>query len=763
MERNKRSNKYQSIYFFPTIIILLLGVVIFFGIRERVEGALATQYEALFARLEEEFAIKAAYDSITFHSINIVQLRDVFLEWQGNSVVAESIALRINPLSFRAQNPLGVIRAINLNKLHMTLDLDRLTEFNDVVSDGTSESESVVDIDATLHDIGDLFRHATISITNTSLIMKSGAMNYGVDNINVAIDFSEDLLRYEGECIAHIYSAQPVTLPLFLWESDTRMRVMLAGDYVFDRAYSESTIMLADIEAGGFALQPLEFQLRYQNKSIALNSATPLQPLQIALTYDVEEQLLVSDVVSLGVNYDQLIVEGRSAIQIPDILRNYYTFSFSVEYNASADILSYRADLNATRQAKDVLTLNMQGDRTQLFVNNAVLFAPVGQAMLRGGVDLLQRTMEGSLQFDQFAIMDSNLINGTFEIRAADESITDIVSTNFIIGDIALPLIRATAQLLPTLNAFDALIAFDREQNEIASFAFNNNIAAQTDEYTASFVDVSLRDLVKIGKNIAPQQLMSVSDALVEDLYLNASANIYREAGDVLISLPLLSVLNRPSSFEILSMRAAGTSKIVDVEEIVIHARDMSLQGFASMKNIADQTYDVNIVLAGARERYDLDVRYRHRQFARLTSSRGVSAVLLFLPNERLRYIMEFSSFPLYIGNIEFALDLASQGDFQSAEIWNFNVDTLDLVEIASSSGTRRRATANGNDAATYAFGHRIPYSLNASFGATPQGVSFQEFVVQDNTASFEGNGGLSFMSEEECREAAYGVVLASA
>ena len=706
--------------------------MLFVGFREHIQQIITDNYDILLERAEQELDINIQYRSLAVRTINMVHIQDVTVQWRGNLIFAEHITARVNPFRVRQGTPLASIRSIHLHKLDIRLSIDALTELNREIT----AHENILDtgIDSRyVQELADTLNNTRISITRTSVITNNRDTQYIAHDVNLSLSLSERILTYQGTFVLHT-RALSTPIPFLVQETGSQAHINIAGNYDIALSRAISRMRLEHINVGGVRLHPMEFDVRYHNGHITVANNAEFHDLHIACTYNIRTQVLHINAASDGLIYDQLILESRSTVRVPHFLQNEYALSLNLKYRVMHSELDYRLKIDVIRQQSTLIHIDVEGDNTNLTIVEAAWYSAAGSMQIDGDIDLARRTMQGSVLFDYFTIMNSRPVNGILHISTTEnEGVTSVVGSNVELGAISIPTVTANMYLLPSAHRLNITMMLDSQQTQIASLIINSTPATGAAEYVFSLLNVEAQKIFDIGNNIVPHTIPQVGFINLEDLQLNAQISTQNTAQNITVNIPFFNITHRPTSRELFSFQGGGDEEKVTIDQIIVHLFDTKITGHALVHSATSQSYNADLVFNSQEEHYNVSIRYRRRQFMHISSSHGLSAVVLFLPNNQLRYTMQLDSFPVQVGEHDFVFNLASQGRYESAQAWNITIPTLSLIETTASQQRR----------AQNFYRSVLPYQFSAAVDATSHRILFNEIVMQDHISAFDGDGTL--------------------
>lgn len=728
--------KYRLVYFLPTTIVLTVIVIVGLGVWGRAESIVAARYDTLVEYMQTEFGVDVQYTSFTLHSINTIQLEGGVLKWEGGTVTAPHVTVRINPFRIRPPYGLSLIRSINVERAEVRMDVRALQSSGEQTA-GEQTTDPAVNV-----QISDLF-HALdgvrLSVSNSTFILYDGASQYTAEHIQLSAMLSDRMLVYRGGAAVRRYRNVDQPLPLFVRRNSGQVRATFDGIYDVDAAASTAAVRLHDIQVGNFDLHPLSFTVQYKENNLSIANDGQLRDLHVAFAFDISGRSLALNLASDGIRYDQIISAQRGApLNMPELLRGQYAFVFDLSYDLSTAALEYGLQFDVTHEASALVRLSVHGDQTAMVIEQGTVYSPTGTIQLSGAVDFLRRTMDGALAFDQFTIANSQPISGLFRIVHADDGFTSVTARNLAIGALSIPLIAIDAQFEPSIRAVNLTIIFDQQQQQVVSFVVSSNLRTAATNFTLSALQVNVRQVAQIVSGFVSANDFPIPDA-IDDLYINTRIEAQADASEVQVNAPFFNITRRSTSEEVFSFRGGGTQDAATLNPIVLNLFDSRLQGVASMRSIADQIYEFSVVLNSDERSYYLNARYRQNQFIRITGSYGLSGVILFLPQNQLRYTMRLGDLPFRIAQSEFALRLNSNGEFISADTWDIALPTISIVESPPSPDSAEYLTNRDF----------IPRRLTASVTATPQRIVIDRFSLRDHISSFEGGGTVALNADD--------------
>lgn len=713
--------KHRALYFLPTVIVLSLIVVLGLGVRNRIYDRLIARYIGFIERAETELGLVIDYDSITNYPLNTVRLDGVMLSWHGSTVSVPHLAVRVNLFRIRAQSPLGFLRTITANQIDARIDVETIALLQDQFA-GSNDGEG--------RQFLQLFNGVRFVARNSTVVLYTGASQYAAERVDLSVTLSDAAFSYNGAIVIGLYEAADVSLPFFLRDDNGRMRINFEGVYNVGDAVNNATVRLSEINIAGVAVYPLSFSVRYQQNQWSLTNEGQLRDLRLSSVFSVDDGLLRFNVASDGIDYDQLVIERESEVSIPKQLRGQYSFDFNAVYDLTNGSVEYALQLKVTQNQSTVLQFDAAGDNQQIVINDGVFYSSIGTARLVGAFNIARQTMDGTLAFDQFVLGNSQSMNGVFRITDIDKGLTSIVGNDFTIGRSVIPQITADLQFAPSISNVNISVIFDPQQTQIASLVISNNRNTAVTDLAFSLLRVGVHQIAELGSVLVLQNALSVPSGLAE-LDTNARIEIAVTADETRLSVPLFNITNRFTGQEMFSFRAAGNQNFVRVDSLILNASNRQLAGSATVRQIAEQIYDFDLSLDGFAQTYRFNARYRRDQFVRFSGTHGLSGVLLFLPQNQLRYNMQLTSLPLHIAESEFILSLNSHGEFHSVNDWRV---TLPAVSVIESEASRERKERLLNRRV-------VPYRIVSSISATPQRISIDRLQFRDHISSFEGDG----------------------
>lgn len=713
--------RYRVLYFLPTAIVLSLIVILGLGLRNRIYDRIIIGYTDFIERAEAEFGLNVGYDSITIHSLSTVQLDGIVLSWHGSTVSVPHIAVRINPFRIRAQSPLGFLRTITAHQIDAQIDIKTIALLKEQFAGESAGSQQFLQ----------LFNGVRLIARNSAVVLYAGTSQHTAERVDLSVTLSDSSLIYEGAIVIGLYGAVDAPLPFLVRDSNGKIRIDLEGAYNMDDASNSATVRLSDIDIGGVAMYPLSLDVQYQqNQWLVTNE--DLRDLHLSSAFAVDDGLLRFSLVSSGIDYEELIFERESEVSFPELLRGRYAFDLNAMYDLATNSVEYDLQLNVTQNQSLLLQLGVTGDNRGIIIDNGTFYSSRGTAQLVGAFNLEQQTMNGKLTLEQFSIGNSQSINGVFLITDIDEGLTNIVSNNFSIGQSIVPRITADLQFAPSVNNFNLSIIFDQQQKQVASLVISNNRNIAVTDVAISLLQVNIDQVARLSSGLMLQNT-PIFPANFAKLDANARIEIAIAPDETSISAPFFNITDRLTAQELFSFRAAGTRDFIRVDSLVFNSSKSQITGFATMRQIAGRIYDFELSLNSPVQSYSFNARYRQDQFIRFAGTHGLSGVVLFLPQNQLRYNMQLTALPFQIGESEFVLNLTSRGEFSSADEWSMIIPTVNIIESDASRERKERLLNR----------RVVPYRLVSSVLATPQRISIDQLLFRDHISSFEGGGEL--------------------
>ncbi len=713
-------------------LLLLGGVFLLAGpVSSRLDAAIGTIRDDIFLQLEQKTGLTFSYESMSpsiFHSLRVHNLT---ITDSANSLVIATIDeadIAYRFIDLFSGKPASAIREISIRNSVISIDLDK----NRSILDRFSSSDTGDAEDSILSEIlasGDIM----ISIRNMSVTLKdshqrlnilvsNGTATVGTTGVGFDITSSTS---YTRDSIAEY---GPITASF-----------SANGAIDTELENGSATFTMDSLSGSRFSLSRFSLVTSYRNGVVQVNSVQDLQPVQIALNWNIPE-----DTLSVLLECDRLFplrwITLDDSLGIPESLKNTTVSGTAGLSIAGDDVPSYTVDLIAdvpeSFHGGGRATILVDGDDTTVYSHTLGFSGPRYDAVFTGLYNFRENIPEGLLSVRRFYLPGGDGVSADLYIQRTGNGFEGTI---------------------PELKVHDAQytdvsMLFNPRDDSIMEFSLAANdptgrisaVGTYATGETPFFEGYLAFDSVSVANSgglvhrlLYPEQKGSraeLHDAL-EPFGLTTEIFFSTDFSRFSFNCTRLVVASAEENGLYVLLSAKGNESSVDITDITISPDRYSVSGniHAEYDRSGDIVFDTGFTINSIP--YFFSGMYSDRTLS-LYGDYSMAVSMVLMPEGGISGILQTNGFPIPVQPYLFSLSLDTEFSYYPDEGFRLRIQQGALEEIQGMLPLDTRLRFAGTVDNTGAFLHSV--ALYDRYSSVTGMFRLTAFKQNDGTRKFE-------------------------
>jgi hypothetical protein len=703
--------------------------------------------EKIVGEAETALGLKLSYSSMRPGIFGVFEVRNIRVFDDDSVQLASLDRLRV---SYSLWNLIRkndrAIRSVLIDRPCINLDLAK--RYNFAFFQGRRDEAGVpppLDIQHLL--IKYLPEKAVLRIRGGQCLMQNRRDQYSVTGIHSDIRVVQKQVSFNARCTAGLSLAG--VLPF-----TGRLNVRLKGDYLSDSEEGGVLVNIPFISGNSFKVKPLSFKLGLQKESLVLENSSGSLPCGFSFVYDSAAGNLSSSFSCEGLTLGSFLVFNRK----PRQASSWLSMASSGRAEFERDYLGkarYSVGFEgASPLGKAAFSLHLNGDEQELEIQKFRLYAShadtpeffEGEIGLGGVVAIDPFAPNVTLSLKNFGLSGNERLNGDFDIETKENEFFIFCDT-LQVGDVSLSALDAMFN--PSGKGIAYMVSVFRFRNaetygeaRLGSISLDGvldyepsqlSAALRLDSFSVGDLIGMARPFVKGGR--LPKMLQNLS----RNILITTEVFLETDFRHVLYNVPrmvlamesaskgqtLSSLLDAPFTGNAVGLISiSGTDQRFELSEgnFVSNGNLLSFSAYANHSSFSDISFSL---MANYRDfSYYMEGVALDLRSLTIQGSYGLGLYLGSGGNGSFSGYIQVQGIPIpypdQIGHLSFFCSLR----YTSPELWSFDIERFELLDITGSSGT---------------------INLRLAGGANQEGMSIYQISYSDGKGALSGRADVSW------------------
>lgn len=638
-------------------LLLLGGVFLLAGpVSSRLDAILEHARDVFFQDLEERTGLQFSYESMSPSVFNSLRVRNLSIIDSTNSMVLAHIDEADIIYSFVeliAGNPAGAIRKINIKNSTVSIDLDRNRSIIERLSaPGTTKKDNA--ILSSILESGDII----VSIRNLSLTLKDERQRLDVIISNGSATVGTAGIGFDiSSRMAYIRDSIHEYGPI-------NASFSANGTIDSELKNGSATFTMQSLSGSSFSLSRFALVTSYRQGVLQINSVQDLQPVQIALHWDIPAENM-----SVLLECDQLFplrwVTLGDSLGVPESLKNMtITGTAGLTINkgeAPAYTVDMLADVPDSFHGGGTAIVQADGDDTTIYSHTIGFTGPRYNVVFTGLYNFREQIPEGLLSVRHFHLPGGEGVRADLYVRRTGNGFEG-----------AIPELR-----VHDARYSDVTMLFNPRDDSVMEFSLSardttGRISAEGSYATGEtpfFEGYLAFDSVSVGNSgmlvhrlMYPDQKGSREkvQATLDPFGLTTEIFFSTDFSRFSFNCTRLVVASKEKDGLYVLLSAKGNESSVDITDITISPDRYSVNGniHAEYDLSGDIVFDTGFTINSIP--YYFSGMYSDRILS-LYGDYSMAVSMVFMPEGGMSGIMQTSSFPIPIQSFLFSLSVDTE------------------------------------------------------------------------------------------------------
>ncbi len=713
-------------------LLLLGGVFLLAGpVSSRIDTVLGNIRDNVFSDLEERTGLQFSYEAMSPSIFNSLRVRNLSIIDSTNAMVLADIAEADVVYSFFdliTGNPAGAIRKISIKNASVSVDLDRnrsIIERLSASGTGTSDGSVLSDI----IESGDI----VVTIRNLSLTLKDERQRLDVLVSNGSATVGTGGIGFD------VSSRMAYTRDSITEYGPITASFSANGTIDSELENGSATFSMDSLSGSKFSLSRFALVTSYRQGFLQVNSVQDLQPVQIALNWDIP-----SDDLSVLLECDQLFplrwVTLDESLGIPESLANMTVTGTAGLSRKNGDPLSYTVDLQAdipdSFRGGGTAIVRIDGDDTTIYSHTVGFNGPRYNAVFTGLYNFREQIPEGLLSVKHFHLPGGEGIRGDLYVRRNGNGFEGVIP-ELRVHDARYSNVTMVINPRDDLVMEFSLEARDPTGRISARGSYSTGEMPFFEGYLA-FDSVSVGNTGMLVHRLMYPEQESSREKLQETLDpfgLTTEIFFSTDFTRFAFNCTRLVVASKEKDGLYVLLSAKGNESSVDITNITVSPDRYSVNGniHAEYDLSGDIVFDTGFTINSIP--YYFSGMYSDRILS-LYGDYSMAVSMVFNPGGGMSGVMQTSGFPIPLKSYLFSLSLDTEFTYNPPEGFRMNIQEGAVEEIQGNLPLDTRLRFAGTVENTGVFLHEL--ALYDRYSTVTGMLRLTAFQQSDGTRQFE-------------------------
>ncbi|MDR1251733.1 MAG: translocation/assembly module TamB [Treponema sp.] len=589
--------------------------------------------------------------------------------------------------------------------------------------------------------------HILFRIRGGQCLIQSGKNQFRIEELNFDAHTADELISLNGRWNALVFLK-----PIFGEELSIRINMQVTGIYSTNFEEGNVVITIDSLSEERFQSRPLTFSCSLQNKMLSIRKLADRLPFDFFLDYGIRNGAL-----SVRFRCDQFMPKDLLTLSGPwkgggRWLTLAATGDASFEREREGKI-RYRIDIAGGLPAgssgtEASFTIRADGDEKLARIEEFAVSAPriagtagrpstgggffQGRIGFRGIAGLGPFSPRGELFLEDLSFSGDAGISARLSVNARESEIR-ILGETITMGRLALNALDIS--LVPSAGDIGFVISALRFRNRRSAEAARHdsfslegsmNYAARRFEASCSLNSVSVADIGELLRPFFKEPPPPVLAGLWQDISITTEVFLTTDFKRVLYNAPRMEIaLDSQGGEPMMILSVSGTDTRFELSESRLVWEDAALlfSGYADYSNPLDISFSLMTHYEDLS--YYVEGRVLDRKQISVQGSYGFQVYVTSTDTGAYSGYIEGREIPVPIRGLPARLSFYTSIRYNARDFWSFDVDNLEMTDIASPAG---------------------PGYLRIMGGADQDGAHFPLMYYRDSISPLSGRADFSWV-----------------
>jgi hypothetical protein len=691
--RNKRTG-YRfirfSIEFFAFSVLIVITTLALRPLQTAMTEGMTALRDYGIARVEAVINRKISYASMGPSIFGTLDIRNIRIADPHNepAVVISRLRISYSPWKLLTGDPAASINSILMDNPVITLDSRRDADLWSLFS---SYSDAVsAEISGLSRDF--IPENVEVRIKGGECDLRDGANRITAENVALTVSIQEGRIDFLGQWEADVFLDRFFDRALGMDFSGK-----IRGEFSEDLQNGFVTFTVPAFETDLFKFRSLTVNGILADGKIEVRKVNDHIPFDLYVGYDPDSGKLSGEFRSENFLLGELFSFAGPWEKYNSwlALRTTGAASFDLEREGA---FTYDLDLSGAIPARLIFDLGDasfritgRGDQRYITLDTAALNTPLGNLGFSGEIGLEPFALDGNIAISNVSFSGNDRVNGNLSLTTEGRELT-ISGGDLSLGSVLISALDGVIQWEDQgINFFVSALRFRNiesyENVRLSDLSLDGSYTFDPRELQATLLldTVSLADLINMTRPFGEVPGVSgLAAGLIDEVWINTELFIQTDFEQVLYNAPHFVAAHGGGQDVVFLFSLSGTDRRLELEEgrLVWPGGSTLVSGSSDFSNPRDIVFSLQAVYEDMS--YYLEGLVLDQRALSIQGAYGLSVYVDKTNTGGYSGYIETTGFPVHV-NGQFAwLNLFSSLDYESPTQWSFDMNRLEIRDLAT-------------------------------------------------------------------------------